>query len=75
MAKYYISVNKWIPAINRFKKLVKEYDKTIFIEEALHQFSGNTLLFRTGRRGKKICSTLLGYNYNSSEWFENLIKF
>ena len=35
VAKYYISVKKWIPAINRLKLIVKKYDKTIFIEEAL----------------------------------------
>ena len=37
VAKYYISVQKWIPAINRLKIIVKDYDKTIFIEEALHR--------------------------------------
>ena len=37
VAKYYISVKKWIPAINRLKIIVDEYSKTIFIEEALHR--------------------------------------
>ena len=37
VAKYYISTQKWIPAINRLKKIVKDYDKTVFIEEALHR--------------------------------------
>ena len=37
VAKYYISVQKWIPAINRLKIVVKNYDETIFIEEALHR--------------------------------------
>ena len=37
VARYYISVKKWVPAINRLKKIVKDYDKTIFIEEALHR--------------------------------------
>ena len=36
VAKYYISVKKWIPAINRLKIIVEKYDETIFIEEALH---------------------------------------
>ena len=36
MLQYYISVQKWIPAINRLKNIVNKYDKTIFIEEALH---------------------------------------
>ena len=37
IAKYYISVKKWIPAINRLKIILKKYEKTIFIEEALHR--------------------------------------
>ena len=37
IAKYYISVKKWVPAINRLKIIVDEYSKTIFIEEALHR--------------------------------------
>ena len=37
VARYYISVQKWIPAINRLKIVVNKYDETIFIEEALHR--------------------------------------
>ena len=37
IAKYYISVKKWIPAINRLKVIVNDFDKTIFVEEALHR--------------------------------------
>ena len=29
IAKFYISTQKWVPAINRLKKVVKNYDKTI----------------------------------------------
>ena len=36
VAKYYISVKKWVPAINRLKNIVEKYDKTIFVE-ALHR--------------------------------------
>ena len=39
IAKYYISVQKWVPAINRLKNILKDYDKTVFIEEALLQIS------------------------------------
>ena len=37
IAKYYISVQKWVPAIKRLKNIVDNYDQTIFIEEALHR--------------------------------------
>ena len=37
VAKYYISVQKWIPALNRLKNIIDKFDKTIFVEEALHR--------------------------------------
>ena len=37
LARYYVEKEKWIPAINRFKTVVKDYDSTIYVEEALHR--------------------------------------
>ena len=34
LARYYVQREKWIPAINRFKKVVNDYDTTIYVEEA-----------------------------------------
>ena len=31
LARYYIDREKWIPAINRFKKVVNDYDRTIYV--------------------------------------------
>ena len=42
LARYYVQRQKWVPAINGFKKVVNEYDTTIYVEEALHRL-GNTL--------------------------------
>ena len=73
MAKYYISVQKWIPAINRLKIIVKNYDKTVFIEEALHRLV--EIHFHLGLKEEaKKYATILGYNYNSSKWFEKSYK-
>lgn len=69
VAKYYISVNKWIPAINRLKTIVKDYDETIFIEEALHRLV--EVYYYIGLEGEaKEYASILGYNYNSSEWYK-----
>ena len=35
LARYYFDKKKWIPAINRFKFVVENYNESIFIEEAL----------------------------------------
>ncbi len=73
VAKYYISVQKWIPAINRLKLIVKEYNQTIFIEEALHRLVEIHYYIGLEKEAKKYAK-ILGYNYNSSEWFKQSYK-
>ena len=73
IAKYYISVQKWIPAVNRLKNIVKNYDRTIFIEEALHRLI--EIHYYLGLEEEaKYYAKILGYNYNSSEWFQQSYK-
>ena len=69
LAKYYIEREKWIPAINRFKTVVTDYDSTIYVEEALHRLV--ELHYKMGliNESKKYAA-LLGYNYQSSKWYE-----
>ncbi len=70
VAKYYIETQKWIPAINRLKVVVNDFEETIYIEEALHRLVEiyyNLGLINEAEKTAKI----LGYNYNSSKWYEN----
>ena len=69
IAKFYIKTQKWIPAINRLKIIVEKYDKTVFIEEALHRLVETYYKIGLVKEAKKAAS-ILGYNYNSSEWYE-----
>ena len=73
IVKYYISVQKWIPAIKRLKLIVENYDETIFIEEALHRLVEINYHLGLEKEAKKYAS-ILGYNYNSSEWYEKSYK-
>ena len=73
IAKYYISVKKWIPAINRLKVIVNDFDKTIFVEEALHRLVEINYHLGFQKEAEKFAS-ILGYNYNSSEWFKQSYK-
>ena len=73
IAKYYISTQKWIPAIKRLKIIVKDYEKTIFIEEALHRLVEIHYHLGLVEEAKKYAS-ILGYNYNSGEWFAQSYK-
>ncbi len=73
IAKYYISIQKWVAAINRLKVIVIKYDNTIFIEEALHRLVEINYYLGLEEEAKKYAN-ILGYNYNSSEWFEQSYK-
>lgn len=73
VAKYYISVQKWIPAINRLKVIVEKYDQTIFIEEALYRLVEINYFIGLKKEAEKYAS-ILGYNYNSSEWHKQSYK-
>ena len=73
VAKFYISTKKWVPAINRLKIIVKDYEKTIFIEEALHRLVEINYHLGLEEEANKYAN-ILGYNYNSSEWFEQSYK-
>ena len=69
IAKYYISVKKWVPAINRLKIIVRDYDDTVFIEEALHRLVEINYHIGLEEEARKYAN-ILGYNYNTSEWYE-----
>ena len=70
IGRYYMRVEKWIAAINRFKFVVKYYDTTVYIEEALHRLV--EIYYKIGlvEDAQKIAATL-GYNYGSGEWYKN----
>ena len=73
IARHYIQKKKWIPAINRLKFIVTEYDNTIFIEEALHRLV--EIYYKIGlvNESRKY-AVLLGYNYPESKWYKNTYK-
>ena len=68
IARFYIKTEKWIPALNRLKKVVEEYEETVFIEEALHRLV--EVYYKLGLiEEAKQAAAILGYNYISSEWY------
>ena len=69
IGKYYISRKKWIPAINRFKNVINKYEKTEYVEEAIHRLVEINYMIGLESEAKKY-ATLLGYNYQSSEWYK-----
>ena len=73
LANYYLDREKWIPAMNRYKKIVNEYNTTIFIEEALYRLVELNYKLGLIDEAKKY-TALLGYNYQSSDWYERSYK-
>ena len=73
LAKYYIEKEKWIPAINRYKNVLDKFETTIYVEEALHRLVEIHYKIGLIEESKKYAS-LLGYNYQSSEWYKESYK-
>ena len=69
VARHYIKKQKWIAAINRLKKIVNKYDTTIYIEEALHRLVEIHYIIGLENEAQKYAK-ILGYNYKTSEWYE-----
>ena len=73
VGRHYQKKNKWIAAINRFKIVIEEYDQTIYVEEALHRLV--EINYKIGlKEESKLYANLLGYNYQSSEWYKKSYK-
>ena len=73
VARHYLKSKKWIPAINRFKKVTEEYDQTIYVEEALHRLVEINYKIGLVDEAKKYAN-VLGYNYDSSTWYKASYK-
>ena len=73
LANYYSKKEKWIPAINRYKEILENYSTTIYVEEALHRLV--EIHYKLGLKDEaKKYASLLGYNYQSSEWYRKSYK-
>ena len=69
IGRYYLEKKKWISAINRFRNVIDNYQTTIYVEEALHRLVETYYLIGLKQESEKYAN-LLGYNFQSSEWYE-----
>jgi len=73
IARFYMKTEKWIPAINRLKIVVEDYGKTVFVEEALHRLV--EVYYKIGLiKESRQAASILGYNYQSGEWYKKSYK-
>ena len=69
IGRYYFDKKKWIPAINRFRTVIDDYESTIYSQEALHRLVEVYYTIGLEDEAKKYAQ-ILGYNYQSSIWYE-----
>jgi len=73
IGRHYLKRGKWIPAINRFKNVIRDYETTIYAEEAIHRLV--EVNYRLGLiEESKRYANLLGYNYDTSDWYKASYK-
>ena len=73
LGRHYIKKGKWIAAINRFKYVIETYERTVFVEEALHRLVEINYKIGLIDESQKYAN-LLGYNYLSSDWYKKSYK-
>ena len=73
IARFYMNKSKWIPAIKRLNIVINDYPTTIYSIEALHRLV--EIYYKLGnlKLAKKYAS-ILGYNFNDSEWYKKTYK-
>ena len=73
IGRHYLKSKKWIPAINRFKNILDNYQTTIYVEEAIHRLVEIHYIIGLESEAQKYAA-LLGYNYQSSDWYKATYK-
>ena len=73
LGRHYLKKEKWIASINRFKNVIKNYNQTIFVEEALHRLVEVNYKLGLIEESQKYAN-ILGYNYLSSDWYKKSFK-
>ena len=73
IGRHYVKKKKWIPALNRFKTVLEKYETTAHVEEAIHRLV--EIYYKLGMENESLkYASLLGYNYNSGEWYKETYK-
>ena len=73
LGKYYLKKKKWVAAINRFQNILELYGTTIYVEEAIHRLVETNYKIGLVEEAENYAN-LLGYNYQSSQWYEQSYK-
>ncbi len=67
---YYMKKSSYVSAINRFRNIVLRYQRTSYIEEALHRLVECYMTLGLVEEARSTAATL-GYNYPDSVWYKD----
>ena len=68
IGRYYENQGQFLGAINRYKKVVDQYQTTTHVPEALHRLTESYLSLGLVNEAKKTAA-VLGHNFPGSEWY------
>jgi outer membrane protein assembly factor BamD len=70
IGRYYLKRDHFAAAINRFRVVVEDFQTTTHTPEALHRLVESYLSLGLVREAQT-AGAILGYNYRSSDWYED----
>ena len=70
IGRYYLNQKLYTAAINRFQRVVEDYQTTNHAAEALHRMTEIYLILGLTEQAKKTAA-VLGHNYPGSEWYSD----
>ena len=73
VGRFYQKQNQQLAAIGRFKSVVRDYETTSHVEEAMHRLVESYVTLGVVGEAKKVGS-VLGYNYPNGEWYDDSYK-
>jgi outer membrane protein assembly factor BamD len=69
VGRFYLERDQYVAAINRFQRVLSEYQTTTHVPEALHRMVEAYTALGVVDEARRYAA-VLGYNYPGSEWYE-----
>jgi len=73
VGRYYLGNKQYTAAINRFRTVVEDHQKSTHVEEALHRLTEAYLALGLVNEAKT-AAAVLGHNFPSSKWYDDAYK-
>jgi len=70
VGRYYLKNGNYLAAINRFKLVVVDYQKTAHVEEALHRLAEAYMALGI-KNEAQTAAAILGHNFPDSKWYRD----